>query len=328
MIDVTVIVPIYNVEKYLEKCLDSLVEQDYDKEKIEILAVEDGSTDQSKEILKQYVEKYSFITPKYLEKNQGVSYARNLGIKEAKGNFIIFCDSDDYYERDTISKFMKVANEKNADFVMANYYISYENKDIKVDISNYFAKDIITKQEIISYMTLTSCSKMIKKSIFIDNNIYYPEDIKRCEELTVIPVLAYLAEKPIFMNEALYHYYQRKASASNSNKGKGIEEFDFFDITFERFIEYIDQKKYQQEIEFKAIEQLLYGKLLVMLKARISKKELVDEIGKFKRKYPNFLKNPYLKRYSKAKVIFIKLFNYKMIFLAMIYAKLHEKLTV
>lgn len=327
MIDVTVIVPVYNVEQYLARCLQSLVEQDYDKSKIEILVIEDRSTDKSKEIVEQYAKEYSFITPKYLEKNQGVSYARNRGIKEAQGNFIMFCDSDDYYEKNTISKFMEIVNTKNADFVMANYYISYENKDIKVDVSNYFSKDMITKKEIISYMTLTSCSKLIKKSIFIDNNIYYPEDIKRCEELTVIPIVAYLAQKPIFINETLYHYYQRKVSVSNNNVGKRKEEFDFFDITFARFVEQIDQKTYQQEIEFKAIEQLLYGKLLVMLKAKISKKEIIDEIEKFKMRYPKFLENQYLKKYSKAKVIFMKLLNCKMIFLAKIFAKLHEKLT-
>jgi len=327
MIDVTVIVPVYNVEQYLARCLQSLVEQDYDKNKIEILVIEDKSTDKSKEIVEQYAKEYSFVTPKYLEKNQGVSHARNIGIKEAQGDFIMFCDSDDYYEKNTISKFMEIVNTKNVDFVMANYYISYENKDIKVDVSNYFSKDMITKKEIISYMILTSCSKLIKKSIFIDNNIYYPEDIKRCEELTVIPIVAYLAQKPIFIDETLYHYYQRKVSVSNNNVGKRKEEFDFFDITFERFIEQIDQETYQQEIEFKAIEQLLYGKLLVMLKAKISKKEIIDEIEKFKMRYPRFLENQYLKKYSKAKVIFMKLLNYKMIFLAKIFAKLHEKIT-
>ncbi len=327
MIDVTIIVPIFNAEGYLEKCLNSLANQDYDKTKLEILAIDDASSDKSKEILKKYAEEYSFITPKYLEVNKGVSHARNIGIQEAKGRFIMFCDSDDYYEKDAVSKLMKAAKEEKSDFVMANYYISYSNKNIKVDASNFFAETKISKKEVISYMTLTSSAKLIQKKIFLDNDIYYSEDLKRSEELAVIPIAAYLAENPIFINETLYYYYQRKSSASNSNKGKVKKDFDFFDITFERFANQVNQQCYKQEIEFRAIEQLLYGKLLVMLKARIPKNEIKLEIEKFKNAYPNFSKNPYLKRYSKAKVIFIQLLNHKMIFLAQIFAMLHEKLT-
>lgn len=327
MIDVTIIVPIYNVENYLRMCLDSLVNQDYDKDKMEILAIDDSSSDQSGEILKEYTRKYNFITPIYLEENKGVSHARNTGIKEAKGKFVMFCDSDDYYEENAISKLVTAANENDADFVIANYYISYDDKNIKVDVSERFPRTKISKKEAISYMTLTSSAKLIAKEIFLENHIYYPEDIKRSEELTVIPILAYFSKNPIFIDETLYHYYQRKSSASNSNKGKRKEDFDFFDITFERFASQINQQQYGQEIEFRAIEQLLYGKLLVMLKAKIPKNEIKIEIEKFKSMYPNFSKNIYLKQYSKAKVIFIQLLNHKMIFLAQLFAKLHEKLT-
>ena len=328
MVDVTVIIPVHNVEQYLERCLDSLIEQDYDKKKMEIFVIDDGSTDRSVDILKKYERIYSFITAKYLEENRGVSNARNIGIRECKGEYIVFCDADDYYEKNSISIFMKEVKQRNADVVIANYFISNDNKSIKVNTTKYFSKDQIKKEEIISYMTLTSCSKIVKKELFIKNNIYYPTDIKRCEELTVIPVVAYLAQNPVAIDETLYHYYQRKTSASNNNtRDSKVENLECYDKTFEIFSRIIDNDKYKEEIEFRTIEHLFYSKILVMFKSEADKIEITNEIKKFKKKYPQFLKNKYLKRYNKAKIIFIKLLNYKMLFLAKIFVDIHAKLT-
>lgn len=327
MIDVTVIVPVYNVEKYLRKCLDSLIEQDYDKNRMEVYIIDDCSTDGSAEIMKEYEDKYSFITAKYLSENSGVSHARNLGIKNGKGKYIMFCDADDYYEKNSISVLMSTVKEENADFVTANYFITKNNRDIKVDTSSYFSKDKITKKEIVSYMTLTSCSKIFKKSLFIDNNIFYPETIKRCEELTVIPVIAYMAEKPVAIDNVLYHYFQRKNSASNKNKGNiELKDIEYFDITFENFSKRIDQIQYKEELEFRAVEHFIYSKTLVMIKSHIDDEKILQHVSKFKSKYPNFIKNRYLKNFSKMKIIFIKALNYKMLLIAKVFAKLHEKL--
>ncbi len=327
MIDVTIIVPVYNVEDYLRNCLNSLVNQDYDKNKYEIYIINDGSTDKSLEIIKKYEKKYKNIKVNNFKNNKGVSYARNIGIKNAKGKYLMFCDADDTYELNTISKYMEVIEKENSDFVMSNYYITSNNKDIFVKTTNYYQNKTITKKEIISYMTLTSCSKIIKKSLFIDNSIYYPEDIKRCEELVVIPVVAYFAKRPIIIEDALYHYYQRKTSASNNNKKLKIRDLSFFDITFERFRNIIDESQFAEELEFRAIDQLMYGKMLVMLKANINKKEIIREIELLNKKYPNILKNKYLKKYNNGKIIFIKLIVKKYIFLAKLFAKIHQMIT-
>src|SRR5574344_944474 len=243
MIDVTIIVPVYNVEDYLTNCLNSLVEQDYDKTKIEIYIINDCSTDKSLKIIKDYMKTHTNIDLNNLKENHGVSYARNIGIKNANGQYIMFCDADDYYEKNAVSTFMSIIKKKNADFITANYFISNNVNNIKVDTSELFSKDMITKEEIVSYMTLTSCSKIIKREMFINNKILYPEEIKRCEELTVIPLLAYLADKPLAIEETLYHYYQRKTSASNSNNQN---KFDYFDITFNELNKKIDGKKYNK----------------------------------------------------------------------------------
>lgn len=318
---VSIIVPTYNAESYIGRCLEAIINQTY--RNIEVIVINDCSTDNSIEIIKSYQEQLHDFHVVNLEENKGVSNARNIGINLASGKYIMFCDSDDWYEENAVEILINEAKNNEADFVMANQCIVKENTKIKVNNRKYFKDKNITRAEIVAYMTFSSSAKLIKRNLFLDNNILYPIDIKRCEEFTVIPVIAYLANNPIVIDDVIYNYYQRSNSASNS---RAIDT-EFFHITFERFIEKIDKETYRQEIEFRAINHLLYGELLVMLKSGASRREMIDKINCFKKEHKNFLKNVYLKRYNKAKLVFIVLLKYKMLFLANIYAKLHEKLT-
>lgn len=328
MLDVSIILPVYNTERYLEDCLRSLVNQNYDKNKYEILAINDCSKDNSLKILNKYKKKYDNIVIINLKENKGVSHARNIGIEKSKGEYLLFCDSDDFYDRGTLKTLMTKAQKQKADFVMANYYIYKENKKIPVNATNYFSGDVVTKNEIISYMTLTSCSKLIRKKLFINNNIFYPEDLKKCEELPVIPLLAYKANKVITIPDNLYYYVQRKNSASNERyKNIKLEDLEYFDLSFIRFVELIDEEKYKDEIVFRAIDHLLYGKCLVMLKSHISRKKIIKYIDDFNSIYNDFTKNKYLKKYNKAKKIFILLLKNKLIFSSRILSYIHGRIT-
>ena len=128
MVKVSVIVPVYNVENYIEKCLDSLLNQTLDD--IEIIVVNDGSTDNSANIIKEkYVNKIV-----YLEKeNGGLSDARNFGLPHAKGKYIAFLDSDDYIEPTMYEKMYSVAEKEEADMVECDFYWEYPNK-VKEDV--------------------------------------------------------------------------------------------------------------------------------------------------------------------------------------------------
>ena len=108
---------------------------------------------------------------------------------------------------------------------------------------------------------------------------------------------------------------------------KKEEDISYFNITFEKFKKLIDLKKYSEEIEFRAIDHLLYGKSLVILKSRMDRKILIKHINDFKKEYPTFIKNNYLKEFSFPKKIFIYCLNYKLIVLCKIYAYLHKKMT-
>lgn len=320
MIKVTAIVPVHNTAKYLKRCIESLL---LNETSVEILLIDDFSSDNSLEIANNYSKKCDKVKVISLDKNMGVSYARNLGIKNATGDYVMFCDSDDWYEPNSVDILLSYALKCNADFVMANYFLSYNNKKLKVDTSSYFLNSKITKKEAISYMTLTSCSKLIKKELFFEHNIFYPTDVKRCEELTVIPVLAFYAKKAIVIKEYLYNYFQREGSASNSYN----VDVSYFDKTFDIFCNMINGSKYKIEVEFRAIEHLLYGKTLVMLKNNIQTKEIKKHIQKFNNEYKNYRKNKYLKKFNIIKRMFILTLNSRCLLFHKAFAYFHGKIT-
>lgn len=321
MVRFSFIVPVYNGEKYLERCIEAILNQTF--KNFEVILIDDGSKDNSVNIMKEYQTKNENIVVYENKENKGVSYSRNVGIRNAKGEYLVFCDADDWYADNTLEIFEKAIIQYDSDFIVTNYYIAYDEKKIEVNATKMFSQTNITKQECIAYMPTSSWAKAIKRELFLQNKIEYPTDVKQCEELPVIPVLAYKSRNPIFIPDFMYYYYQNKNSVSNTK----VKDYSFFDITFNKLVENLNNSEYQIELEFRAIEQLFYSKLLVMLKSKDDKKEILQEIEKFQEEYPNFLKNNYLKKYNRAKIIFIKILKYKLLFLAKIYAKIHEKLT-
>lgn len=320
MVRFSFIVPVYNGEKYLERCIEAILNQTF--KNFEVILIDDGSKDNSVNIMKEYQTKNENIVVYENKENKGVSYSRNVGIQNANGEYLIFCDADDWYAKNALEVFDKAIIQYNADFVVSNYYIAYEKNKIGMNMTKRFTKTNITKQECIAYTPASSWAKAIKRELFIQNKVEYPVNVKRCEELPVIPVLAYKSKKAVYIPDFLYYYYQDKNSVSNTK----VKDYSFFDSTFKGLVESLDDRKYQAEIEFRAVEQLFYSKLLVMLKSKAPKKEILSETENFKMEYPNFLENKYLKNYSKAKLIFIKVLNNKMIFLAKIFVIIHDKL--
>ena len=124
MIKVSVIVPVYNVEKYLNKCLDSLLCQSLND--IEIVLVEDGGMDKSLEIAREYAEKHQNVKLIVHETNRGIGKARNDGIEAAEGEYLTFVDSDDYVSSDYCEKFYEFAKENKLDFVSASTYLDHD----------------------------------------------------------------------------------------------------------------------------------------------------------------------------------------------------------
>ncbi len=314
-----VIIPNYNSGIYIKKCLDSLLEQEYKVN--EIIVIDDCSIDESTKIVKEYIKKYNNIILLENEKNMGVSYSRNRGIETAKSDYIMFCDSDDWYEKQAVKKMMEKVEKDDADFVIAGYYITYKDgRKIEVKYGNLKDKKI-TKEISISYLPITSSSKLIKRSIFEKNNIKYPIGIKNCEELPVIPVAGFWANKVAYIDECLYNYFQRGNSASNHR----LEDLSFYDITYEKFKNNLPEK-YEMAIKVRMVEHLLYSKTYSLIKEKHSKKEILENIEKCKKYLGKKDVEYILKDFPIRKRIFIKSSLYRFIFPLKIYVVLQQKM--
>lgn len=209
---ISIVVPVYNVENYILKCLNSLIKQNY--KQIEIILVDDGSTDESGKICDEFKEKDDRIRV-FHKKNGGLSSARNYGIKKAKGDIVAFVDSDDYVKDVFVLDLYRGMQASNADIVICGYN---NEKPKNETISGKEATiRLLTKQENID---IISWNKLYKKKLFTDNNIFFPEGKKHEDTLTTYKLMS-KAKKVTYIDESLYIYVERKGSITASEK---IEE--------------------------------------------------------------------------------------------------------
>lgn len=310
----SIIVPVYNVYKYIEKCLESLVNLDYDN--YEIIIVNDGSTDDSYKIIDKYQKKYPKLIKSYKKKNGGLSSARNYGIKKSSNDYLLFVDSDDYIELNTLSILNKHINKNKSDIVVFNYKAIYSNYDISV---NTFNKDIkeIDKRYLISIPS--ACNKAVKKSVFKDNNIEFVKGIYY-EDLATMPRLIKYTKNISFIDDYLYNYLVREESISNETKYN--KQWD--DIFY--IVDLLNKelnKSYKDEIEYIYIEHLLRNAGLRFINCR--KYDKINEIiNMLVNNYPEWNKNKYYKTYYnyKQKIICNLIYKKKFFLLSILRHKI------
>ncbi len=283
---VSVIVPVYNVEKYLKKCLDSLINQTF--KDYEIIIVNDGSTDTSQDIINEYVNKYPFIKA-FKKENGGLSSARNVGLDNAQGEYISFVDSDDYVEIFFLEKMYGKAIENNSDVVICDYYaITDDNKKaMKCHMQ-------MSPEDKIEYLLSPQmvCNKLIKKEIldkvrFKEGTFY--EDLDIC-----IKMLPYV-NKVSFVDEALYDYYLRHGSI--------MTQATFNNHLLDIFIVLEDAKSalqndFYREAEYLYITHLLRTATLRFLDYPNTLEYLAKINSTMDKEFPNWRENTYYNRSS------------------------------
>lgn len=206
---ISVIVPVYNVEKYLVKCIESIINQTY--KNIEIILVDDGSTDSSSEICDNYSMKYNNIIT-FHKKNGGLSSARNYGIENCNGEYITFVDSDDYISNVFIQTLYSAVKNKKADLVISGLKDFYENEIVKADNIDLNVEKVITKEIALKKMLLqeeidvNSTAKLYSKKIF--ENIRFPEG-KLYEDIQIIDDIISNASCIVQISYRGYYYLQR-----------------------------------------------------------------------------------------------------------------------
>ena len=230
---ISIIVPVYNIEKYIEKCVTSIMDQTY--KNLEIILVDDGSTDSSSVICDQLAKRDKRIKVIHKE-NGGPSDARNYVLKYATSKLIAFVDGDDFIEKNMYEILYKNLNNNNADISICSRKIEYENgKDCKKrtmqknDIILLDKKQALVELNSFSKFDMSACDKLFKKELF--DEILFPIN-KKSEDLYIMYKIFFNANKIVYDSSKLYHYIQRSNSFS---KSKRIDNF------------YIDACKEQQQ---------------------------------------------------------------------------------
>lgn len=305
MAKLSVIVPVYNSEKYLRKCLESLVNQTL--EEIEIVVVNDGSFDNSQRIIDEYVEKYPNKIKTFFKENGGQASARNMGILRATGEFVAFVDGDDYVEFDAYKDIVDIMIKKNLDIVCFDFYevIGDEKKEFK----HYFDYDVKCDRKYI-VSEASPCNKVIRRSLLIDNNQFFLEN-RIYEDLAMIPVLGKFTSKIEFLDKRLYNYVIHDNSTMRQvSYNEKIE--DIFFVIEKLYNDFIDTK-YIQELEYIYIEHLLHASSLRFLKFEEGEKNICKISQIMKEKFPKWRKNKYYGKQSWKYKLICNLVYYKNI---------------
>ena len=303
---VSIIVPVYGVEKYIDKCLNSLVNQTLDD--IEIIMVNDGTKDNSQKIIDKYVKKYPNKVKSFIKENGGQGSARNYGLKMATGEYIGYVDSDDYIELDMYEKLYNKAKENNLDIVICgNYNVSenYKNKKVDLEFIKYDDNKInalLGKKSV--------CNKIYKRNI-VENLEFRSKVWYEDFDFSIKAICN--AKKIDYVNEPLYDYLIREGSTmNNSNVERNLEIID----AFNEIIKDKKYKKYFDIIEFLAIDHIYISAIVRVINAKTDKQKKLEVINKLinymNNNFSNFRNNKYIEVLSRNRKIIYELINRKM----------------
>lgn len=313
MIKVSVIIPVYNGEEYIQACLESVLNQTL--EGVEIIVINDGSKDRTQKILAQYQQKYSDKIKVISKENEGQGKARNIGIDLAKGEFITFVDSDDTIDSNMLQKLYDKARTEESDLIICDYYEISSVKEEKTEntkkqekqnnkINKAIKKAIIQKSSDPKKDYIVSvagpCNKIIKTEILKKNNLRFLENAIY-EDIAMVPLIALYTNKIAYVEEPLYNYYIRAGSTMRQTEfnDKLLSIYTVLDTLERAFVqtELIDQ--YREELEFIFIKHLLYAGSGRFLEYKQGIKQIPKILQIIKTKYPNWKNNQYYKKQSK-----------------------------
>lgn len=316
MCEISVIIPCYNSERYIEFCIKKLEEQTF--KDFEVIVVDDCSTDNTLALLEKIkLNTTLYLKIVHLEKNSGPGVARNKGIENANGNYLAFCDSDDYYEKNFLEIMYKSLKKEKADIVMCNSKLKMSDGSYR---NNSYTQvfDIYTKKEDYIALSRTSlCYLMIKKEIL--KNIKIPA-LRNGEDMAIIPIILQRASNIIHVNKTLYVYCVRKNSASTAPTLKSFSDL----VECQKIIKESWGDENIDALEFIGIKNILYSATLIGIKANANKKQIYDIVNQFEEENKECYSNKYLNTMDFRYRFFLTMVRYRIFVGLKLYAKLHS----
>ena len=211
---VSVIIPIYKVEGFIVRCARTLMEQTLHE--IEYIFVDDATPDRSmrilEDLLSQYPQRKETVYIIHHGENKGLPASRNSGLIKAKGDYIFHCDSDDFIELDMLEKLYRKAEETDADIVWCDWFLSFEKNERYMKQPDYDTPMEALKGILSGAMKYNVWNKLVKRSLYVDNQICFPEGYGMGEDMTMIRLFA-CAQKVAYLPEAFYHYVKLNGEA-------------------------------------------------------------------------------------------------------------------
>lgn len=237
---ISVIIPVFNVEEYIRECLESLLNQTY--KDLQLIIVDDGSTDSSVSILNEYKSKFDDITL-LSQKNQGVSVARNLALNYVKGEYTLYIDSDDFLRKDMLELMYRKAEKSNADIIICEYFIYYSKDHKKNTIEQYAVDDskAYKSDEVIDMMLNYDLqgqlwNKLFKTNLLKRNNFKF-EDGRFIQDVFPVFKIICKSNNIVFINKALYYYRQRATSTVHKKNDKLTNDYYFAMTSILNYVE-------------------------------------------------------------------------------------------
>lgn len=321
---VSLIIPVYNVENYIDKCLKS-VEQQTCKE-LEVIIINDGSTDESYEIVRKYVERNKNFQCYSIE-NRGLGGARNYGLEKASGEYVCFLDSDDYIAPECIETMFNKAKQNKSDIVVCNSCDVIEDGTIISYYKNKYKKEVtnVYEEPTILFNRVSAWGKLYKKALF--NELVFVSR-EWYEDMRMTPKLFLKAKSITYIDNTLFYYVQRNGSIMNNSKvEKNIEIIEAFDDLISYFHKQGVYEQFKEVLEYLIIEHVaVAGISRVALYGGNKKKEVLHNLQKYLETIPNLYKNSYIKSMDKNRKLILLFNKYRLYWLSALCLTIKSKI--
>ena len=298
MVKLSIVIPVYNVEKYLGKCLDSVIYPELSE--YEIIIVNDGSTDTSPAICREYAEKFPELIRVITTENGGLGAARDVGIDAARGEYIVFLDSDDFLSPDAVPEMLKYLHQDFDILFFDSRSISEEGRVLKyIHGCAYEGEFSLESFPELLFEMPSAWNKIYRRSLFTENRIYYPGRVWY-EDMYVTFRLYTHSGKLLSVHKPWHNYLQRSGSITNNkNTERNLEIIPAVNAMLDAFREAGLYDRYVSQLEFAAFHHEVITSI-VRVNLADRKSDVQDTLFEdYKKKFPEYLKNPYVRNMSR-----------------------------